>query len=48
MSDRPHRHVHADAAPPTMSLLRLSAARRLFGAGAILALVWAAVWWVIG
>ena len=33
-------HPHAAAAAPTLSLLRLSAVQRLFGAALILALLW--------
>ncbi|MDJ1158348.1 hypothetical protein QNA08_08895 [Chelatococcus sp. SYSU_G07232] len=42
----PHRH-HAEAAQPTLSLLRLSAWTRLAGATVLLAVLWAAVLLVI-
>jgi hypothetical protein len=38
-----HAHTHARAAAPTLSLLRLSAAQRLAGAGVVLGLLWLAV-----
>ncbi|WP_349368953.1 hypothetical protein [Salinarimonas sp.] len=46
-----HRHDHAPrahAATPTLSLLRLSAGRRLAGVGGALALLWIAILAVIG
>ena len=50
----PHHHDHAHAPvphamaeAPTLSLLRLSAAQRLLGAGVILASLWLALWAVI-
>ena len=43
-----HAHVHARAAEPTLSLLRLSAAQRLAGAGVVLALLWLAVLATVG
>jgi hypothetical protein len=45
-----HRHdmpARATAEPPTLSLLRLSAAERALGAGALLALLWLLVFWVL-
>jgi hypothetical protein len=49
-----HRHdhagrsvAHAVAEAPTVSLLRLSAAQRLFGAGLVAAALWLALWAVI-
>jgi hypothetical protein len=45
-----HRHdtpPRATAAPPTLSLLRLSAAERALGAGVLLALLWLLVFWVL-
>ena len=48
----PTRHHHHGGAPhpsPTISpsLLRLSAVERLAGAGVLIALIWAAVFWAI-
>jgi hypothetical protein len=47
----PHAHehhgAHAEAAAPTLSLLRLSAAQRLVGVSVLLAALWALVLWVI-
>jgi hypothetical protein len=42
MADHHHegRAAHATAATPTLSLLRLSAGGRLFGAGIVLAGLW--------
>jgi hypothetical protein len=42
-----HHHVDAPHPPPTvtLSLLRLSAPRRLLVAGALIALIWAAFLW---
>lgn len=49
MGDHHHhgRAPRAQAATPTLSLLRMSAAQRLVGAGAVLALLWALVWTVM-
>jgi hypothetical protein len=49
MHPHPHRPpARAEAAVPTASLLRLSAAQRLCGAAAIAAAVWGLVLAVIG
>jgi hypothetical protein len=42
-----HPHRHAVAAEPGFSLLRLSAAERLAGAGLIAGLLWLLVWWAL-
>jgi hypothetical protein len=49
MASEAHRQppVHATAAPPTLSLLRLSAAQRLAGAAVVLAVLWLLVLWVL-
>jgi hypothetical protein len=44
MSALTHRR-HAEAAGPTLSLLRLSAAARLAGAALITAALWGAIAW---
>jgi len=45
----PPRHDRAHASPAAApSLLRLSAAARLLGAGGAAAVLWLAVWWAIG
>ncbi|MBN9064234.1 MAG: hypothetical protein J0H41_17645 [Rhizobiales bacterium] len=46
MRDDLPRRAFADQ--PTLSLLRLSAAQRLLGAGVALAALWAAAWWAMG
>jgi hypothetical protein len=43
MTTHRHRPVHAEAAEPTLSLLRLSAWQRLVGAGIILGVLWGLV-----
>jgi hypothetical protein len=40
-------HRHAAAVEPGFSLLRLSAAERLAGAGLISGLLWLMVWWAL-
>jgi hypothetical protein len=40
-------HVHAEPAPRRFSLLRLSAGERLSGAAAVVALLWAGVYWAL-
>ncbi|GGK53828.1 hypothetical protein [Salinarimonas ramus] len=52
---RAHHHHHetgparrAEAAAPTLSLLRLSAGQRLAGVGVAIVLLWAAILSVIG
>jgi hypothetical protein len=50
MSPQPIETAGPEAAPtsaPHFSLLRLSAAQRLAGAGAVLACLWLAVWWAL-
>jgi hypothetical protein len=49
MAHDAHRHseVLATAAPPTLSLLRLSAGQRLTGAAFVLAVLWLLVFWVL-
>jgi len=42
-----HAHDPAAVATPGPSLLRMSAVRRLAGAGALSALIWAGVRWAI-
>jgi hypothetical protein len=42
-----HPHRHAVAAEPGFSLLRLSVAERLAGAGLIAGLLWLLVWWAL-
>ena len=44
-----HGHVHAQAHVPAadLSVLAMSAARRVALAAAPLALLWAAVWWAL-
>jgi hypothetical protein len=46
MADHDDRH-HAEAAAPTLSLLRLSAMQRLAGAAVGLVVLWALVLWAI-
>ena len=46
MADHARRH-HAEAAAPTLSLLRLSAVQRLAGASVGVVALWALVLWVI-
>ena len=41
----PHAHHHAPA--PRFSLLRLSIGTRLAGVGALIALLWLAVYWAL-
>ncbi len=47
----PHHHHDPDHAHPSaevaLSLLRLSAAQRLFGVAVLIALLWGAVLWAI-
>jgi hypothetical protein len=40
-------HHHADLIAARFSLLRLSVAERLMGAGVVLAALWLAVWWAL-
>ncbi|WP_018267467.1 MULTISPECIES: hypothetical protein [Methylosinus] len=40
-------HAHGERADDRVSLLRLSAGERLLGAVAVLALLWAAVYWAL-
>jgi hypothetical protein len=47
MTDHRHR-PHAEAAEPTMSLLRLSAMQRLAVAAGGLVVLWSLVFWVMG
>ncbi len=43
-----HNHpIHAIAAEPHFSLLRLSAGQRLLGAGLVIVGLWLAVWWAL-
>ena len=44
---QPHVHRHAASLEPGFSLLRLSAAERLAGAGLIAGLLWLLVWWAL-
>ena len=43
-----HSHARAGTSAPTLSLLRMSAAQRLAGASAVLAVLWLAVMATIG
>ena len=48
MSDRRHHHHnHAEAVSVSPSILRLSAAERLLAVSVLIALLWAAVFWVM-
>jgi hypothetical protein len=40
-------HHHAAPTKARFSLLRLSAAERLMGAGVLLAMLWLTVWWAL-
>jgi hypothetical protein len=40
-------HAHAATAPRRFSLLRLSAGERIAGAAAVVALLWASVYWAL-
>ena len=40
-------HVHLPAPAPRFSLLRLSLGARLAGVGALIALLWLAVYWAL-
>ncbi|WP_188519556.1 hypothetical protein [Alsobacter metallidurans] len=43
-----HAHPHPRPAHAPFSLLRLSVGQRLMGAGVVVALIWALVFWAIG
>jgi hypothetical protein len=45
MSNQPHRHIHSVQVSP--SLLRMSALERLVLAGAVILVIWAAVFWAM-
>jgi hypothetical protein len=45
MSNQPHRHAHPVHISP--SLLRMSAPERLMLAGAVIVVIWAAVFWAM-
>jgi len=45
MSSQPHRHRHPVIVPA--SILRMSVLERLAVAGAVIALIWAAVFWAM-
>jgi hypothetical protein len=45
--DAPAAHAHGERVDGRVSLLRLSAGERLLAAAAVLALLWAAVYWAL-
>jgi hypothetical protein len=45
--DAPAAHAHGERADERFSLLRLSASERLLAAAAVLALLWAGVYWAL-
>jgi hypothetical protein len=49
MGNHHHRgpSLHAEAAAPTLSLLRLSALERLTASGVVLGVLWTLVYWVM-
>jgi hypothetical protein len=51
MSHGHHHHIHDVSAPvaqePALSFLRLSAGQRLIAAAAVLAALWAGVFWAL-
>lgn len=47
MAEQADPHAHAHRPPERFSLLRLSAFERLAGAAAVVALLWASVYWAL-